>query len=141
MHAEPSLVAIILYCLWTLLLLGGIAVLRGTLTATGRRKANSFAVDGSDVSPFSYRLCGAHANCFENLPIVLGVILSARLLGHSDITDGTAFMLVAARMAQSTTHLVSTSVRAVELRFLFFLLQYGILAYWIARLLMCLLTD
>lgn len=41
--------------------------------------------------------------------------------------------LVAARVAQSSVHLVSTSPRAVTVRFVFFALQLGALAVCVAR--------
>ncbi len=65
---SSSASALLGYAAWTLALLGGIAVLRSALTLSGRRAANRFAVSGDDVSPFSGRLCRAHANCYESLP-------------------------------------------------------------------------
>ena len=66
---QSSTLALLGYAAWTLLLLGAIAALRGILVSSGKRAANSFAVTGEDVSPFSARLCRAHANCYENLQI------------------------------------------------------------------------
>lgn len=136
MMSHPSLLGIALYCAWTLLLLGGIAILRGTLTISRVKLANSFAVNGADVSRFSGRLCRAHANCYESLPAFLGVMLVAQLVERGDITDPLVLWFVAARVAQSTTHLISTSVRAVEVRFAFFLIQFGILWWWVIRLIL-----
>ena len=58
---SASAIALVGYAAWMLFLVGIIAVLRGSLTLSGQRAANSFGVDGSDVSPFSNRLCRAHA--------------------------------------------------------------------------------
>ena len=131
---NPSLFAATLYCAWTIILLARIALLRGGLTVTRVKEGNSFAVSGDDVSPFSGRLYRAHANCYENLPVVLGVILVAQILGLGAITDGLALWLVGARIAQSTTHIISTSNRAVRIRFGFFMVQYVILSIWCVRL-------
>jgi len=126
--------ALLGYAAWTLSLLGGIALLRGALTVSGQRAANSFAISGEDVSPFSARLCRAHANCYENLPAFASIVLLAIVSGNADITDPLALWALAARIGQSTTHLVSTSNRAVQLRFAFLFAQYIIQLWWIIRL-------
>ena len=113
-------------------MLGG---MRAVLVLTGQRAANRFSPDGSDVSPFSNRLCRAHANCYENLPLFAAVILLALLMGRNGVTDPLALWFLAARVAQSTVHLVSTHHYAVLARFGFFLAQGLILVYWIATLL------
>lgn len=135
MTENMSLLAALLFSAWTLILLGGIGVLRGGLSVMRVKPANSFAVSGEDVSPFSGRLCRAHANCYENLPVFLGIVLTAELLGQAEVTDPLALWVLAARLAQSGIHLTSTSVPAVTMRFVFFLIQYMILAYWVIVLL------
>ena len=130
-----SLFALLLYAAWTLVLLLGIAGLRVIKTLSGERKANEFKPSGEDVSPFSGRLCRAHANCYENLPIVAAVILVAWSSGHAAITDPLALWLVAARVAQSLVHLGSTRSRFVMLRFAFMVAQVLILICWLAQLL------
>lgn len=130
-----SLLALLLYATWTLLLLASIAALRVAKTLSGERRANQFSPSGEDVSPFSGRLCRAHANCYENLPIVAAIILVAASTGHGAITDPLALWLVAARLAQSLVHLASTRCRFVMLRFAFLLAQVLILVCWLAQLL------
>lgn len=136
-----SLLALLLYATWTLLLLAGIAALRVLKTLRKERRANQFAPSGEDVSPFSGRLCRTHANCYENLPIVAAIILVAFGTGHSAITDPLALWLVAARLAQSLVHLVSTSSWMVMLRFAFMLVQVLFLVCWLAQLLPLALTG
>lgn len=136
---EHSLLALLLYATWTLLLLGGIAMLRVSVALAGKRAANAFAVSGEDVSPFSARLCRAHANCYENLPIFAGLILVVTVSGNAAITAPLALWAVAARVGQSTVHLLSTSIGAVQLRFLFFLALWSIQAWWAVGLLGALL--
>lgn len=136
---EDSLLAVLLYATWTLLLLGGIALLRVSVSLAGKRAVNAFAVSGEDVSPFSARLCRAHANCYENLPIFAGLVLTAVVSGNAAITAPLALWAVVARVGQSTVHLLSTSIGAVQLRFVFFLVQWLIQAWWAVYLIGALL--
>lgn len=118
-----SWLALLIYAGWTYALLLAIGALRVYLSATGRRAPNRFAPSGDDVSPFSGRLCRAHANCYENLPIFAVLVLVAAHTDQLSVTDPWALPLVAARIAQSSIHIISTSVRAVTLRFVFFAIQ------------------
>jgi hypothetical protein len=117
-----------------LVLLSMLAVLRSSLTLSGRRTANSFSPTGDDVSPFSQRLCRAHANCYENLPIFTAIIAVAHFTNQTGVTDPLALWVLGARVAQSTTHLISTSNNAVTVRFGFFLVQFAIEAWWVIQL-------
>ncbi len=130
-----SMLALLGYAAWTMVLLAGIAVLRSTLVVTQKRRVNSFLPTGVDVSPFAGRLCRAHANCVENLPIFASLILVAVSTGHASLTDSLALWVLAARVGQSVVHLVSTRNRAVLLRFTFFVVQLGVQAMWVVQLL------
>jgi uncharacterized MAPEG superfamily protein len=130
----PSALALLGYAAWTILLVTCIGLQRGALTFFGQRAPNSFKTDGTDISPFGQRLARAHANCYENLPIFGAVVLTAIATGHSSITDPLAPWALAARVAQSMTHLSSTSSPAVMVRFTFFLIQMVILIWWIIAL-------
>ncbi|AOF80387.1 MAPEG family protein [Methyloversatilis sp. RAC08] len=132
---SPSLLAMLLYATLTLLLLVAIAALRTTLVVTRQRAADAFTPAGDDVSPFSGRLCRAHANCCENLPVFAALVLAAALSGHAGITDSTALWVFAARVGQTVTHLSSGRRRAIRLRFLFMLVQIALLTSWVVRLL------
>ncbi len=132
---SASLIAILGYAAWTLTLLVSIAGHRLALVLDGRRRANSFSPWGDDVSPFSARLCRAHANCVENLPIFAAIVAVAVLAGASQVTDPLALWVLAARIAQSTVHLSSTSTRAVTVRFAFMAAQMLVLATWVLELL------
>ncbi len=118
------------YITWFLILLGGIAVYRSVLTLSGKRAANSFKPDGADVSEFSGRLCRAHANCYESFPFVGGLLILALVTNSTGITNSLALTVLVCRIAQSTIHLLSTSVVAVQARFAFLLAQYVICFYW-----------
>ncbi len=134
MTISHSLLALLIYAAWTLLLVSSIAALRVTVVLREQRRANSFSVAGDDVSPFSERLCRAHANCFENLATFAALIAVAYLSGNAAITDGLALMLVFARVMQSSIHLISTRSKAVLARFAFMLVQIVIQIYWVAAL-------
>ncbi len=131
---SPSGLALVGYVAWTLLLLVWIVLLRTVLVLSGKRAANDFDPRGSDVSPFSGRLCRAHANCYENLPVFGALVLLAMATGNGDVTDPLARWVLVARVAQSIVHLISTSEIAVTIRVTFLLVQLGIEAYWIVQL-------
>lgn len=116
---------------WTLLLMLLMESMRSWLVLSGRKPPDRFRIDGSDVSPFAQRLARAHANCYESFPIVGGLLLLALATNHTTITDPLALWLLAARLAQSITHLLSTNALAVRIRFTFFAVQLLIAAWWV----------
>jgi hypothetical protein len=130
----PTATALLGYAAWTLVLLTTLGLWRTSLVMNRKRAANSFAASGEDVEGFARRLTRAHANCYENLPIAGAVLLYAIAADRTAVTDGLAYIFLAARVLQSLTHLASTSNRAVTVRFAFFLVQIGILAYWLLGL-------
>lgn len=119
---------------WFLFLAIFIVMFRGVTMAAQGKAVNDFSPDGSDVSPFSNRLCRAHANCVENVPLMAMVLLYAIASGNTGVTDSLAMFLVYARVGQSTVHLISTSVPAVMIRATFFGVQLGILAWLVYQL-------
>ncbi len=131
---SPSVLALVGYVAWTILLATTIVFYRTLLVLKKERAANDFLPSGEDVSPFSNRLCRAHANCYENLPVFAALILLALVTGTAGITDPLARWVLVARVAQSTVHLISTSEMAVSLRAVFLLVQLGVEAYWVVQL-------
>ncbi|MDQ7048161.1 MAG: MAPEG family protein [Enterobacterales bacterium] len=129
-----TLLALVYYIAWILALLSILGGLRTYLTLVGKKAVNSFSPAGSDVSEFSGRLCRAHANCYEFFPIAGGLLLIALATGQTAITDPLALYFVIARILQSVTHLLSTSVIAVFIRFGFFLVQIVICVKWVIDL-------
>jgi uncharacterized MAPEG superfamily protein len=87
------------------------------------------------VSPFMQRLARAHANCLEGLPVFGGLLVVAIITGRAGVTDPLAPWLMAARVAQTSIHLASLSVMAVNLRFTAFVVQTVIGLVWAWRLL------
>lgn len=126
----PTLLALLGFLSWTLVLLILMEALRGWLVVSGRVPANGFSPDNAGLSPFMQRLARAHANCLEGLALFGGFMLLAVIAGRSQITDPLAFVLLGARIAQSLVHLASTSALAVTLRFVAFTVQMAIVAYW-----------
>lgn len=116
---------------WFILSLLMLASLRLYHTLVAGKAANSFRPDGTDLPGFGQRLSRVHANCFENIPLYMAVLLYAVATEQTGVTDGGASTLLYARMAQSVVHAASTSVPAVYLRFILFALQNGLIAWWI----------
>jgi len=132
---SPSATALAGFAAWTLLLVLMIGMYRASLVLTGKRAPNQFDPGGADVGEFSRRLCRAHANCYENLPIFGALIAVALLTGRPEATDGLALWFLGARIGQSIVHLASTSNVAVNLRFALYLSQWLIMAVMAVRLL------
>lgn len=132
---SPTAVALLGLAAWMLVLLFVMVNQRGLLVLSGKMRVNAFAPDGSNTPEgFGRRLVRAHANCVENLPLLFAVLLYALATGNTAITDGLAVLLLAARVFQSVTHLISTSPIFVWLRFSGFLVQLLIVAWWLLRL-------
>jgi uncharacterized MAPEG superfamily protein len=129
-----TLLALLGFICWTLALLVLMEAIRSKLVITGEVPANGFNPENSNLAPFMQRLARAHANCLEGLPVFGGLMVVAVLAGKANVTDPLAYALVAARIAQSTIHLASTSALAVTARFAAFAVQMGIAVYWAIRL-------
>ena len=131
----PTATALAGFAGWYLLLTLALGMYRSALIFGGQKAANSFAADGSDVSPFGRRLTRARDNCYENLPVFAALALAASLAGRIAVTDPLAMTVLYARIGQSLTHVISTSVPAVLVRANLFFLQMLIYLYWSFRLL------
>lgn len=115
---------------WTLALLVLMEVLRSYLVVSGKVRSNEFNPENSNLSPFMQRLARAHANCLEGLPIFGGLLVVALVTGRTEVTDPLAPWLLGARVVQSTIHVASLSVTAVNARFTAFAVQIAIAVYW-----------
>lgn len=129
-----TLLALLGLTCWALGLLVLMEAIRSKLVLTKEVAANGFNPENSNLSPFMQRLARAHANCLEGWPIFGGLMVVAVLAGKSNITDPLAYVLLGARIVQSTIHLASTSPAAVSARFLAFAVQMGIAIYWAVKL-------
>jgi uncharacterized MAPEG superfamily protein len=126
----PTLAALTGFIAWTLFLLVAMETIRSRMVVTKEVPANGFRPDNANLSPFMQRLARAHANCLEGLPIFGGLMLVAVVSGNTVLTDPLAFVLLGARIVQSSIHLASLSPTAVTLRFSAFAVQMGIGVYW-----------
>ena len=128
--------AVVLLCLvaWTLLHVMALGTYRTVQVLSKKRAANSFAASGDDVDGFGKRLTRVHANCYEFLPMVAIILLYAIATGQTHLTDGLALAFLGGRIAQSVTHLISTSATFVLIRFGFFGVQLVIMVIWLLKL-------
>ncbi len=132
---SPTLQALTAIIAWTLLLLVLMEAIRSKMVMRKEVAANGFVPDNANLSPFLQRLARAHANCLEGLPIFGGLMLVAAVAGKTAVTDPLAWVLLGARVLQSSIHLASLSPTAVTLRFCAFAVQMVIAVIWAARLL------
>jgi uncharacterized MAPEG superfamily protein len=121
---------------WYIVTLLALASFRVYTSAAKKKPANAFAPDGSDVPGFGQRLTRVHANCYENIPLFIGVMLFAMVTDNQAITNPSAMMLLYARVAQSVVHAASVAVPAVLLRFAFFVLQVMIIVCWLWQMIL-----
>ena len=132
---SDTALALTAFIAWTLLLLVVMEVVRAGLVFTGRVPANEFRPDNANLGPFMQRLARAHANCVESLPVFGGLMVVALATGHVELTDPLAPWLVLARVVQSSVHVASLSIVAVNVRFTAFAIQVAIALFWAAELL------
>ena len=130
-----------LWCLlgfvaWTLVLLLAIGVARVSQVLAGTAKPTDFPAGVPHGSDPYWRLNRAHLNCLENLPLFASVVLIATVAGlRSPALDTLARTYLGARVCQSLAHLSSGGAVAVNVRFGFFLVQFGCLVGFILTIL------
>lgn len=130
-----GITVLVLYTLWTVLLLIALAGARTSMVLTRKRAPNKFDPGGADMPPPIHRLTRTHANCVESFPWIAAPLLLAAAMNLHHLVDPLAWILLAARIAQSVVHLASTSSVAVQIRFALFLVQLAIVVYWCVLLL------
>ena len=131
---NETILAISAYIAWTMLLLLALAIYRSVSNKKNNRKSLKFDPSGSDVSDFGQRLTRAHANCYESAIFVVAPMLLALATNSAVITNGLALIVIVARVAQSCVHIVSTSNIMITVRFVLFLVQFAISAFWLFNL-------
>ncbi|MGH0034140.1 MAG: MAPEG family protein [Myxococcota bacterium] len=132
---SPTLVSLVCFAAWTLLLVFTLAGLRALTAQRTGKELNSFLPDGSDMEGLGQRWTRAHLNCVEFLPVYGAVTLAAVVSGQAAVTDGLAMLAFGLRVAQSVVHLISTAVPFVLIRATLFVGQVLIVLNW-ARLLL-----
>jgi uncharacterized MAPEG superfamily protein len=124
------------FAAWFVVLTLVMGFFRIGLVLGGRKAANSFAVNGSDLPGFGERLTRARDNCYETLPIFAALALVAYASNRLAVTDPLAPWVLYARIGQSLCHLASLSVPAVLLRANLFFVQVLVYLYWSWQLLL-----
>ncbi|MFC3122270.1 MAPEG family protein [Agaribacter flavus] len=119
------------YIFWLMVLLLSLAVIRTIESKKRSDKSLKFDPNGADLGNLGQRLTRAHLNTVESFPFVCGVMLLALATDSSAISNGLAFVVLGARIIQSSVHILSVSNNAITLRFVFFLIQFGIAGYWL----------
>jgi hypothetical protein len=134
--ANTTSTVLTIFIAWALLLLILMEALRTRLVISGAVTGPQLRPDNANLSLFMQRLARAQANCVEGLPIFGGLLVVALITDRAAVTNGLAPWLLIARFIQSLAHLASTSVFAVNARFLAFTVQMAIAAYWCWALLL-----
>jgi uncharacterized MAPEG superfamily protein len=84
----------------------------------------SFHGDEQQGSQFYRRAVRAHLNCVENLPVFAAIVFATQASGlHSATLDVLSAGVVAARVVQTSAHLISGSNAAIAVRSTFFTIQ------------------
>jgi uncharacterized MAPEG superfamily protein len=130
---SPTAVALLGFAALQIVLVIMLGGFRTALVFGGKKSASGFNPSGEDLEGFGRRLTRAHANCYENLPVAGAVMLYSIATDQTAITDPAAMIFLGARIAQSLTHLISTTRPFVLIRFAFFIVQIGLLAFWLLQ--------
>ncbi|MDB5987356.1 MAG: hypothetical protein JWR16_2409 [Nevskia sp.] len=115
--------ALIGFTAWTLLLVLVVFGYRGIRVLSGT-PINAWPRGAALADPaFVKRVSDAHINCLENLPIFAVIVLSAAALSKLPAIALLAPYVLYARLGQSLTHLIGTSVPLVMIRATFWAIQ------------------
>jgi uncharacterized MAPEG superfamily protein len=114
------------FAAWTLFILfTTVGVYRWSRILTGRTAIAAWRADEQQGDEWYRRAIRAHLNCVENLPVytaIVVVLLAARVT--SPILDGLAITILAARICQSSIHLLVEQTNTIaSVRFAFFFVQ------------------
>src|SRR5688572_1584120 len=103
---------------WYAILQGAILGWRGFEVMLGKKRANEYPSGTPHGGDRYWRLNRAQINTAENLPAFGAVIIAGTLLGvQAPWFQTLPFVYLAARVAQSTTHIISGGNLAVSVRF------------------------
>lgn len=127
---QEAYVALLVYGLWMYGLIFVMGFVRGKATKVGKITVETMDVNNRNISDFAYRVSRAHANCYENMPIFVGIVLVATMTGRIEIINGLAYVFIVARIAQTSFHLYSGSSRFIAMRGLCFMIQVILQIYW-----------
>lgn len=132
---SATLVALVGFAAWTGLLVAGLASFRVAIAMRTKKPVNTFSPSGEDLEGLGRRWTRVHLNCLEFLPIFAAVALAAVAAGKTAVTDPLAMVVLYARFAQSTVHLIGVSIPLVLTRATLFVVQLAIVLWWAFQLL------
>jgi uncharacterized MAPEG superfamily protein len=119
-----GITALLLFALWTLIMMFTSRGYRLSQFITFKKPVNAYPRGIVNDDPaFFVRAEHAHLNCLENLPIFAAIVLAAAAIGQSSVVDAVGVYVLLARVAQSVTHLIGTTVTLVWVRATFFFVQ------------------
>lgn len=132
-HAPDSIIALVWFALWAIVLVLGIGAMRFRELRKGATP-DSFKAGERHGSDVYWRLYRAHANTLENLPVFAAIVLTAWVVGMETKTfNQLAVTVLVARIVQSLIHIASGHPRAIIARFLAFAVQI-VCMIWMAIL-------
>lgn len=130
-----GMTALLLFAAWAVVLTLIYAGYRVILVLAGKKRANSWTRGEPSSDPaFFIRTQHAHLNAVESLPVFGAIVLAAWVLEKSAVVDQVACWILAARLAQSTVHMIGTTHWLVFARANFFIIQALLFLYCIAKL-------
>lgn len=135
MPMNPTLLSLLGFTAWFLVLTYALAFWRVRVSVSIRKPINSYSPDGADLPGFGHRLTRARDNCFETLPVFVAITLAASAVGKLDMLDGLAPWVLLSRIVQSLIHITSTTSLAIVARATMLTIQLVIYSYWVMGLL------
>lgn len=114
------------FAAWTMVILfTTVGTYRWSRIFTGRAEISEWQADEQQGSDWYRRAIRAHLTCVENLPVYTAIVvalLASRVNNH--LLDGLAITILAARICQSSIHLLLEQTNSVAgVRFAFFFVQ------------------
>ncbi len=132
---NQSLFALLLFVAWTIFLILLVISYRSIQVLMGKKKSNDFTPGVKHGTERYWQMSRAQSNAIENLPIFASIVLIGNVAGYVDTQFINAcYVVVVARIGQSVTHLISTSVIAVNIRFTFYVTQLASFVYLLTKL-------
>ena len=130
-----ALLSLIGFAAWTLALAAVVVSYRTLLVLSGKHPANSWTRGSAIPSPaLITRMEHAHLNCIENLPVFAVVVLVEVAMNQAAVIAVLAPWVLAARVAQSLTHLVGVSHWLVFVRASFYTVQVALMFWMMIQL-------
>ncbi|MCZ8156747.1 MAG: MAPEG family protein [Leptospira sp.] len=133
---NQSLYALLYFLGWTIFLGVLVVSARAIQVVLGKKKSNEFTSGVKHGSERYWQMNRASANAIENLPVFASLVLIGNVAGKVDLEFIYACnVVVLARVLQSTIHLISTTVLAVNVRFTFYVIQIASFVFLLVKLL------